>query len=470
MTRIYCIIMLLTAALAASAAKVKRHGPKTYAYRYQLVDKKGSPYSLDKPQRFLSRKSLERRQRQGLSLDSTDLPVSRQYLRQFETEDVQVIGTSRWQNTVLALSADSMALVRLGHLPCVVGARCIFVAPDSIEKQENIRWTVHDTFNKWDSVKNDPLGMARPQLEMLGGDRLHEAGYRGRGMTIAILDGGFQNYDRIPAFRGTRILGLRDLVPAAISTPGKAPDADAARRIDHGTKVLSAMAAQAPEVVMGSAPEAAYWLLRCEEPSFEQPIEEDFWAMAAELADSLGVDVINSSLGYYTFDDDRGSYRLQELNGRTAHISREAALLARKGIVLCNSAGNSGMGQWKKIGVPADADDILTVGAITPDRRLASFSSVGPSQDGRVKPDVVAQGAPAVLISGRGTLVRDMGTSFSTPIVCGLTACLWQALPTKTALEIIDLVRRSASDYAEPTNIFGYGVPDFSKAFMTTDL
>ena len=305
---------------------------------------------------------------------------------------------------------------------------------------------------------------------MLGGDRLHEAGYRGRGMTIAILDGGFQNYDRIPAFRATRILGLRDLVPASISTPGKTPDADAARRIDHGTKVLSAMAAQAPEVVMGSAPEAAYWLLRCEEPSFEQPIEEDFWAMAAEMADSLGVDVINSSLGYYTFDDDRGSYRLQELDGRTAHISREAALLARKGIVLCNSAGNSGMGQWKKIGVPADAPDILTIGAITPDRRLASFSSVGPSQDGRVKPDVVAQGAPAVLISGRGTLVRDMGTSFSTPIVCGLTACLWQALPTKTALEIINLVRRSASDYAEPTNIFGYGVPDFSKASMTTDL
>ncbi|MBQ9669305.1 MAG: S8 family serine peptidase [Prevotella sp.] len=472
MTRIKASIIVALLALAASAAhaaKIKWPGERIYAYRYQLTDKHGTAYSLDKAQKFLTRKSLERRERQGLRLDSTDLPVSRQYLRQFEVKGVQVVGTSRWQNTVLALSADSSALVRLAALPCVAEARCVFVSPDSIDKQEDIRWTVHEDFNKWDSVVNDPLGMARPQLEMLGGDRLHEAGYRGQGMTVAILDGGFQNYDRIPAFRRTRILGLRDVVPATIGSPGKQAAEKAPLKIDHGTKVLSAMAAQAPEVTMGSAPEAAYWLLRCEEPGFEQPIEEDFWAMAAELADSLGADVINSSLGYYAFDGDRGSYRLQNLDGRTALISREASMLARKGIVLCNSAGNSGMGQWKKIGVPADAPDILTVGAITPDRKLATFSSLGPSQDGRVKPDVVAQGAPAVLISGRGTLVRDMGTSFSTPIVCGLVACLWQALPGKTALEIIDLVRRSADQYDDPTNIFGYGVPNLWQACKKSD-
>ncbi len=463
------VLMLTITATTARAAKTKWPGGKIYAFRYQLIDKQGTAYSLDKPQKFLSRKSLERRQRQGLSLDSTDLPVSRLYLRHFEVKGVQVVGTSRWQNTVLAISTDSDALMRLADLPCVREARRVFVSPDSIDKQEDIRWTVHEDFNKWDSVVNDPLGMARPQLEMLGGDRLHDAGYRGQGMTVAILDGGFQNYDRIPAFRQTHILGLRDVVPPAISTPGKQADGKAPLRIDHGTKVLSAMAAQAPEVTMGTAPEAAYWLLRCEEPSFEQPIEEDFWAMAAELADSLGVDVINSSLGYYAFDGDSGNYRLQELDGMTSHISREASMLARKGIVLCNSAGNSGMGQWKKIGVPADAPDILTVGAITPDRKLASFSSLGPSQDGRVKPDVVAQGAPAVLISGRGTLVRDMGTSFSTPIVCGLVVCLWQALPEKTALEIINLVRRSADQYTEPTNIFGYGIPDFWKARANDD-
>ena len=187
--------------------------------------------------------------------------------------------------------------------------------------------------------------------------------------------------------------------------------------------------------------------------------------MAAEMADSVGADIINSSLGYYAFDGGRGNYRLQDLDGQTAFISRSASLLAQKGIILCNSAGNSGMGQWKKITVPADAPNILTVGAIDRNKKLAAFSSIGPTQDGRTKPDIVALGAPAVLISGRGTLVHDMGTSFSTPLICGLVACLWQALPDKTAYEIIDIVRQSASQYYESTNILGYGIPDFRQAY-----
>lgn len=427
-----------------------------------LCDKRAGDYSLSQPQRFLSKRSLERRARQRLAVDSTDLPVSRKYVRLFEQGGATVVGTSRWHNSVLVSSTDSLLLDRLTSLPCVSRWQCVFIAPDSIEKAEDIRWNVHEHFNQWDSVKNDPYGMARQQIEMLGGDRLHDAGYRGQGLVVAILDGGFQNYDRIPALQKAVVLGLRDVIPPVLST--RSTKVNPAMKIDHGTKVLSAMAAQAPEVAMGSAPDAHYWLLRCEEPAFEQPVEEDFWTMAAELADSLGADVINSSLGYYDYDGHRGSYRLQDLDGLTAFISRSASMLAAKGIVLCNSAGNSGMGPWKKIGVPADARDIITVGAITKDKQLAAFSSIGPSQDGRVKPDVVAMGAPATLISGRGTLVHDMGTSFSTPIVCGLVACLWQALPDKTALEIIDLVRRSASQYAEPTNIFGYGIPDFWKA------
>jgi subtilisin family serine protease len=188
--------------------------------------------------------------------------------------------------------------------------------------------------------------------------------------------------------------------------------------------------------------------------------------MAAEFADSVGVDVISSSLGYNEYDDGMGTYRLQDLDGRTALISRSASLLAHKGIVLCNSAGNSGMNSWKKIGVPADADNILTVGAVSSEGKIAPFSSVGPSQDLRVKPDVVAMGSPATLISGKGMLTRDMGTSFSTPLISGLVACLWQGLPGKTALEIIDLVRQNATLYEEPDNVYGYGVPDFWRAYM----
>jgi subtilisin family serine protease len=196
-------------------------------------------------------------------------------------------------------------------------------------------------------------------------------------------------------------------------------------------------------------------------------VEEDYWTMSAEFADSVGADVINSSLGYYKYDDGLPSYRLRDLNGKTAFISRTASMLARKGIVHCNSAGTSGMGEWKEIGVPADAPDILTVGAVDKNGTLATFSSIGPSQDGRVKPDIVARGHNTALISGRGTLVHDMGSSFSTPVTCGMVACLWQGLPELTALQIIELVRQSADQYDAPNNIYGYGLPDFWKAYQT---
>ena len=460
MKQAICLLLVLLWSFTMSAAKTKYPGKKTYIYRYELRDKAATQYSLEKPQRFLSHKSLERRKRQGLSVDSTDLPVCKQYIKLFHRKNAQVIGTSRWQNTVLVSSPDSLLLISLDTLSIVKKSTCVFISPDSIDIPGDIRWNVHEDFNRWDSVKNDPYGMARQQIEMLNGIFLHEKGYTGKGITIAILDGGFQNYKRIPAFQGTRILGTHDFVWSHNSQ-----GIGGFESIDHGTKVLSAMAAYAPEVTIGTAPDASYWLLRCEDPLTEQPVEEDYWTMAAEMADSLGADIISSSLGYYAFDNGRGSYRLQDLDGQTAFISRSASMLARKGMIHCNSAGNSGMGQWKKIGVPADARDILTVGAIDRNKKLAAFSSIGPSHDGRIKPDVVAQGAPTVLISGRGTLVHDMGTSFSTPLVSGLVACLWQALPDKTALEIIDIVRQSANQYHEPTNIYGYGIPNFRQAY-----
>ena len=467
MNRTIILLILLLTSLTSNAAKIKFPGGKCYIFRYTLNDKAATNYTLDKPQRFLSNKSLERRQRQGLAVDSTDLPVCRAYIKLFDVRGTKIVGTSKWQNTVLVQSNDSLLLDKLSQQDIVRHAKCVFVAPDSIEEPNDIKWNVHEDFNRWDSVKNDPYGMARGQIEMLNGTRLHELDYTGRGMTIAVIDGGFQNYDRIPAFKGTHILGTRNFVPSRIDKVLQVCERGPFHAIDHGTKVLSALAANAPEVHIGTAPDADYWLLRSEANQIEQPIEEDLWVMAVETADSVGADIISSSLGYYAFDEGRGNYRLQDLNGHTAFISREASMLAGKGIVLCNSAGNSGMGQWKKIGVPADAPDIITVGAIDRDKRLASFSSIGPSQDGRIKPDVMAQGAPAALISGRGTLVHDMGTSFSTPIVSGLVACLWQALPNKNAREIIQLVRESASQYNEPTNIFGYGIPDFWKAYTS---
>lgn len=484
MNRFLLLFSLLLASLCVRAAKVRYPGGRIFVYRYTLTDKGVTP-PIDHPQRFLTHKSIERRRRQGLPIDSTDLPISPAYINLFETTNTQVIGTSRWQQTVLVKSSDSLTLEQLARLPMVKERRCVFISPDSIEQTEDVRWIVRESFQRYDSVKNDIYGMARPQIESLGGIQLHEAGFHGEGITIAIIDGGFRGYDRIPALQKAHLRGIRDFAARLTEKPGKprkhkrswklkksdspdfseeGPDFQA---IDHGTKVFSAIAAQAPEVIMGTAPNASFWLLRSETSQTEQPVEEDLWTMAAEFADSVGADVINSSVGYYAYNNSRDNYRHEDLDGHTAFASRSASLLARKGIVLCNSAGNSGHDDWQKIGVPADAHDIITVGAVDAEGQITSFSSLGPTADLRIKPDVVARGRNTALISGKGTLVHDMGTSFSTPVVCGLVACLWQALPKLTALDIIDLVRQSGDRHDAPTAEYGYGKPDFWQAYQS---
>lgn len=462
------VSLMVTLSSAGSASKKKYPGGKYYIWRYTLKDKHGSTYSLEHPGRWLSHKSIERRRRQKIELDSTDLPVSQKYLRLIDKTlnarrigekksklEWVMVGTSRWNNTVLIHSNDSTVLSHLDTLDCVSKSQCVWVSPDSVDRY--VKHTYHDTFNAWDSIKGVSYGNGKEQIEMLAGQRLHSIGNRGRGMTIAVLDGGFQNADVIPAISRANILGTKDFVY---------PNSQYFyQETDHGTKVLSAMATNEPEVLIGTAPEARYWLLRCEDQQTEQPVEEDYWAMAAEFADSVGADIISSSLGYNDYDIPN-YYHQHDLDGKTALISRTASMLAKKGMILVNSAGNSGMGPWKKIAFPADAYDIITVGAVNMEKKNAPFSGVGPTQDGRVKPDVMALGSPASLISGRGSIVRDMGTSFSTPLVAGLVACLWQALPEKTAFEIIDLIRQTSSNYNKPDNIFGYGVPNFWRAYM----
>ena len=449
---------------------IKYPGGKFYIWRYTLKDKQSSTHSLDHPGRWLSHKSIERRKRQGLALDSTDLPVSHKYLKDIEkastafihqdrkkTTEWAIIGTSRWQNTVLIRSNDTTLLHHLSTLDFVKTSCQVWVSPDSIERGTP-KVKVHEKWNPWDSIHGEHYGNGKDQIEMLNGHRLHNIGLKGKGMTIAVLDGGFQNCDQIPAFLHANILGAEDFVYPKSQ--------HFYRETDHGTKVLSAMATNEPQILVGTAPEARYWLLRCEDQQTEQSVEEDYWTMAAEYADSAGVDIITSSLGYNEYDGHRGDYRLRDLDGKTAFISRTASMLASKGMILINSAGNLGMGPWKKITFPADAQDILTIGAVNNDKKNAPFCGVGPTQDGRVKPDVMALGSPASLISGRGTVIRDMGTSFSTPIVAGLVACLWQALPNKTAKDIINLVRQTSSQHQEPDNIYGYGIPNFWRAYM----
>jgi subtilisin family serine protease len=466
MLRLIILFTLLTATVALHAEgnqeTIKRvrykYGP-AYIYRVTLVDKQGTTGSLEHPTRFLSRRSVERRKRQGLAVDSTDLPVSARYLRLIEKRDVDIIGQSRWQNTVLVRLRDSLQIHAIEQLPCVRDTRLVWLSPDSVTPSA-VKTKYHDDFEEHDSVGGEPYGTAAQQIRMLQGHRLHDIGLRGEGMMIAVLDGGFKNADKIPACQHIDIRGWRDFVtPASPSIFSET---------DHGTRVLTTMAVNVPYYYIGTAPKASYWLLRSEDQQTEQEVEEDYWTMAAEFADSVGCDLINSSLGYTEYDHPQMNYRQWQLDGRTAFVSRSASMLASKGIILCNSAGNSGMGPWKKIGVPADADHILTVGAIMGEEphKIAPFSSVGPSQDNRVKPDVVAIGSPTRLINGRGVITDGIGTSFSTPVICGLAACLWQALRNKTAEEIIDLIREASNNYFHPDNIYGYGTPNFWRAYQ----
>lgn len=464
--RMTLLLLLFAAAFVATAKtgvneahKVKFPGGRSYMYRVQLADKRGTPFCVDRPLEFLSEKAVLRRQRQHLRVDSTDLPISPSYVDSVSRLGGQVVSHSKWNNTLLVRVRKNDVMKHIGRLSFVKSVRLVWTAPDSIEAGPQ-RSHFHTEFNSWDTMEQTRYGVAEEQIDMHNGARLHHSGFTGKGMTIAVLDGGFMNVDRIPCMRSVNIQGWHDFV-----TPRSK---NIFMEIDHGTKVLSVLAANVPDVFVGTAPDASYWLLRCEDNYTESLAEEDYWAAAAEFADSVGCDIISSSLGFHSFDNKKDDYKYCDLDGHTSLISHTASMLAaRKGIILVNSAGNDGMGVWKKINVPADADDVLTVGAASPNRLNASFSSIGPTADGRIKPDVMGLGSPTAVITGRGTIVRDMGTSFSTPVVSGLVACLWQALHDKTALEIINLVRHSGDNVLAPDNISGYGIPDFWKALNT---
>lgn len=424
----------------------------TLKYRISLKDKAATDYSLQKPEMYLSKKSIERRKRQGLEIDSTDLPVCKKYVDAIRKKGVHVLVTGKWDNFVTVSCNDSMLIAEIAGLPFV-------------RSTERVWRGVAKRASERDSLINKPLrtdslyGPAITQIKMSHADRLHEAGFKGQGMTIAVIDAGFHNVDKIEAMKNINILGTRDFVN---------PEADIYAESSHGMSVLSCMAMNQPNVMIGTAPEASYWLLRSEDEYSENLVEQDYWAAVIEFADSVGVDLVNTSLGYYSFDDPAKNYRYRDLNGHYALMSREAAKAADKGIVVVCSAGNSGSGSWKKITPPGDAENVITVGAVNKYGVLAPFSSVGNTADGRVKPDVVAVGLGSDVMGTDGNLRHANGTSFSSPIMCGMVACLWQACPELTAKEIIELVRRSGDRAVFPDNIYGYGIPDLWKAYQST--
>ena len=447
-------ILLLLLALLLPAGALADAPLCYYRYRVSLADKKNNPYTLRHPEAFLSQKALDRRAKYKIKVDKYDLPVTPAYLDGLRQAGVRVVNASKWNNTVLVETSDSTLADTLARLPYVAAVRRVWkgtgVSMGAMNPSRR-----NEVTNRRDTLSSF-YGHARRQVEMLGVDKLHAAGFRGEGLTIAILDGGFYNADCLDALSQAKILGTRNFA---------CPGVEVYEAQSHGMMVLSCIAANWPNSLVGTAPDASFYLLVSEVGSSESLMEEDNWCAAVEYADSVGADIVTSSLGYFSFDCKDDDYKYRELDGRTSAASRVASLAASRGMLLLNSAGNSGDEPWKKISVPADAPDILTVGAVRADGLNANFSSLGNTADGRVKPDVAAMGEASALLLSDGSVGFANGTSFSTPILCGAVACLWQAFPHCTPLEIINAVRQSGDRADFPDNVFGYGIPDLWKAY-----
>ncbi len=422
-------------------------------YWVQFKDKSGTIFSIDKPEAFLSDRAIQRRQRQHINIDENDLPVSKIYLDSLKKRGLEIVHTSKWLNGATVRTSDTILIKQIAEIS--------FISQVQLTKPGLLTKSVIDKFSseKSNTYDSTQYGNALTQLTQLNGQYLHQLGFRGKGIQIAVLDAGFYNANTITAFdslrNSNRILGIRDFVD---------PKSNIYNQNYHGMSVLSCMAGNVPGNLIGTAPDASYYLFRTEDVSSEYLIEEDNWVAAAEYSDSLGVDLINSSLGYSQFNDAKMNHSYSDLNGKTTRVTKAANMAFQKGILVFASAGNEGTNTWKKIIAPADGENVIAVGAIDKNGLRASFSSYGPAYGGATKPNIVAMGVSTCLVTSNLILGAASGTSFSSPVLAGMGACLLQANPYCTVKQIKLAIEEAASQYSKPDSLLGYGIPDFGIA------
>jgi len=424
-------------------------------YLVYFKDKAGSSYSTANPQQYLSARAIARRQRQHIAITERDFPPNTSYIQSIKNLGATVLYKTRWLNGVL-VQTNSTTLSQILALPFVRGIegngdiRNARISTENLSKNKE---------SKWGSTTTEGYGFSENQVKMLCADSMHSAGYRGEGMLIGVLDGGFQKANIHPSlqplFVENRVVSTFDFVDN---------ETDVYDDHSHGTNVLSCMASYRPDTLIGTAYKASYVLLRTEDDLSETKIEEAYWVFGAEYADSLGVDIINSSLGYSEFDNPAQNYTYSQMNGDVALSTRGADLAAQVGILVVVSAGNSGNNPWQHITAPADGDSVLAVGAVNPAGIRTGFSSTGPSADGRIKPDVAAQGSSVVVATPSGGYAYSQGTSFAAPLLAGMAAGFWQAHPNLTNVQVMDYLKQSSSQAQAPDNLLGYGIPNFKKA------
>lgn len=423
----------------------------------RFTDKNNSMYSVSNPLAFLSARSIARRTAHGVPVTIQDLPVNQTYIAGVLSQGASLITKSKWFNGITVV-CDSSVLANILALPYVQNATKI------IHPTRNPNNTKFETgipvARKSDlRIASLDYGFSFNQIHLMNGEYLHNLGYTGDGMVIAVLDAGFYSVDQLPAFDSLRnrngILGTWDFVDNNSSV---------FEDDTHGMEVLSTIAGNVPGELVGTAPAADFWLLRTEDVFSENVIEEYNWAAGAEFADSVGADVISSSLGYSEFDDTTASHTYADMNGHTCPSSIAADIAVSKGILVVTSAGNSGNNSWHYLSAPSDGDSVIAVGAVDFDGNYVSFSSYGPSSDGDIKPNVAAKGANATVADPFGTIGGANGTSFSCPILAGAATCLMQAHPNRTVIEVKTAIEKSANYYQTPTDTLGYGIPNFANA------
>jgi subtilisin family serine protease len=421
---------------------------------------------------LVSPRALQRRARvlpANMLVDETDLPVSAAYIARVTPIVTRIRQTSKWLNGV-SVDATPAGVPLLEALPFV---REI----DIVQKYRR--------GSGMETVQADPpspylrkpsgtgaldYGPSLAQVSLENIPAVHATGNSAQGIIIGLFDNGvrLQTHESFDSLR-PRIIAQRDFVDHKTSVVPNNPNSDVG---GHGVSTLSMLAGYKPGQIIGPAYGASFILARTENDSSETPFEEDNWAAAIEWAESLGVQVTSTSLGYTTFDSPYTSLTWQDMNGRTSVISRAAVAAARRGVIVVNSAGNDGLppaGQ-NTLGAPADADSILTAGAVSPGGVRDGFSSCGPTTDGRIKPDVMAVGSSVYVASYTDTAGYFYwnGTSFSCPLTAGVAALVLKAHPEATAMQIIDAIRKTAHQaqyqVTRPDNLYGWGIIDAQAA------
>jgi hypothetical protein len=437
----------------------------------RFKNKGGSPYTLTSPLAYLSQRAIDRRTKYGIPLDSTDLPVTPNYITQVAAiPNVTVLNISKWLNAVTIQTSSAAALTAINALPFVQSVTAVAARSSGRITESPYKFQDEEVFNPYytagrtEQLTADYFNYGTGsynEIHLHNGEFLHNIGLRGQGMQIGMLDNGFNNYTTLKAFDSVnangQVLGTWDFV---------ANEANVANDGSHGMSCMSTIAANIPGQFIGTAPKAGFWLYQTEDNASEYPIEEFNWACGAERSDSSGADVISSSLGYgYGFDGGIPNYPYNTLDGNTTMAAIAADLAAKKGILVFVAAGNAGNIAWKYIITPADGDSVLAVGAVNTSGIVGSFSSYGPSGDGQVKPDIASVGVAAMVQSTSNTVVTGNGTSYACPKIAGLGTCLWQGFPEYNNIKILKALQQSGSRATNPDDRVGYGIPDVKKAF-----